>query len=53
MPDRPSAGQACHHLGVAVIISDQPKTLMRVKPHAIMRDDAGRLLPPMLERMQP
>ncbi len=44
--------QGGDHPGVAEIIAHQPHTLVRVKAPAIEADDAGRLLPAMLQRVQ-
>ncbi len=50
--DRSLPGQAVDRGGRGEMIADQALAAFGVEPNAIEGDDAGRLLPSMLERMQ-
>ena len=50
--DRAVAGQATDHLLVAEILAHLSGRVMAVEPVAVEGNDAGGLLPPMLQRMQ-
>jgi hypothetical protein len=53
MPDRRHAGQPIDHLAAREGVADQAQLPLGMEAAAVEGDDAGGLLPAMLERMQP
>ena len=49
--DGSRSGQRGNHPGIAEIVADQAHALVGVEARAVEADDAGRLLPAMLQRM--
>ena len=53
MADGPRAGQTGDHPRVGEILAHQAKPAMGMEARAVKRDDAGRLLAAMLQRVKP
>ena len=52
MADRRSPRQAVDGRGVGEVVADQPLPALRVKPHAVVSDDAGGFLAAMLQSVE-
>ena len=52
MADRQSPREAVDGRGVGEVVADQPLPALRMKPHAVVSDDAGGFLATMLQSMQ-